>query len=273
VLITLATLVTSLAEAQPEVAARCVAASERAQTKRDEGQLLASRAEFVACAEEACPAIVRRECARWLADVDERIPSIIVSVKDSAGKDVASGSSDVITLDGARSGDAVNAGRAIKVDPGPHVIVVATPHNGQSIEERVVVREREKGRVVTLSFQRKGDDGSGGGGGGGVPMKRTIPTLSWVLGGVAIAGGATFGVLWAKGMDEVSNLRSTCAPFCSNDQIDSVTPTLTGARIALGVGIAAAALAVVVYFVQPTTLAPAKRAAAGSASSPLWIAF
>jgi hypothetical protein len=77
---------------------------------------------------------------------------------------------------------------------------------------------------------------------------------------VAIGGGAGFGVLWATGMDEVSTMRRSCAPFCSQERIDDVKPTFLAARISLGIGVVAAVGAIAAYFLQPDM--PARKPAA-----------
>lgn len=230
-------------------AAECVAATERGQAKRDEGQLVASRAEFVACADDACPAVVRRECLGWLAEVNARIPSLVVSVADSNGKDVVGAE---VSLDGVRL-PAAGAGRAFTLDPGPHLLR-ATGKKVDPIEERIVVRERERERVVKLVLKsleppppRPSPIMVT------VPRRRTVPALSWVLGGVAVVGGAGFAYFWTSGMGEVSSLRDSCSPYCTPAQIDDARAPLTIARVSAGIGIAAAVAAVTVYLLQPTT--------------------
>lgn len=220
-------------------AERCVAEAERAQVLREEGRLVESRAEFAACGSEGCPVVVRRECLRWLTDVDERSPSLIVSVKNIAGADVLGAA---VLLDGAPL-PATSLGRAFAVNPGAHVVRAEHP-DYSPIEQQVVVREREKGRLLALVLSAGETE---------APKPRTIPWLSWALGGVAVLGGAGFGGFWASGMDKVSDLRGSCAPYCSPEQIDSVRPTFTAARVSLGLGIGAAVGAVLVHLLQPSS--------------------
>lgn len=221
----------------PDPAERCVAAADRGQALRDEGRLVDARAEFAACGADECPAVVRRECVRWLAEVDERAPSVIFTVKSAGGRDVVGAS---VALDG-KPLPAGGMGRALALDPGPHKLVVRHPAH-RPFEQQVVVREREKGRVIELALVPT-DPGT---------EPRTVPWLTWVLGGVAVAGGAGFGVFWNQGMSDVSDMRRDCAPYCSQERIDDVRPTFLAARISLGVGIAAAVGAIAAYVFQPT---------------------
>lgn len=241
--------------------AECVAATERGQAKRDEGQLVASRAEFVACGSDACPAVVRRECVRWLAEVDARIPSLVVSVADSNGKDVLA---PEVSLDGVRL-PAAGGGRAFTLDPGPHVLR-ATGKKVDPVEERIVVRELERERVVKLVLRSHEPPPPRAGAPITVPRARTVPALSWALGGVALLGGGGFAYFWARGMGKVGDLRDSCSPYCSSEQVDDARSPLTIARISGIVGIAAAVGAVTVYLLQPTT-ATQSVAAAGRPGS------
>lgn len=237
------------AQAPVKSPAECVAATERGQAKRDEGQLVASRAEFLACGGDACPAVVRRECVRWLAEVDARIPSLVVSVADSNGKDVVA---PEVSLDGVRL-PAAGVGRAFTLDPGPHLLRAAGKRV-DAVEEKIVVRERERERVVKLVLRSHDPPPPRASSGPiTVPRARTVPALSWVLGGVALVGAGGFAYFWARGMGKVSDLRDTCSPYCSAEQIDDARSPLTLARVSGIVGIAAAIGAVAVYLLQPTT--------------------
>ena len=230
---------TARGETVPE---RCVARAAEGQKSRDEGHLLESRALFVQCGAEACPSIVARECVRWLAEVDERMPTLVIAAKGSNGRDVLAD----ITLDGKPLA-AASVGRDVQLDPGRHTIA-ASASGYESKTETVVVREREKGRRVELVLvAHSAVDTSAPAPATG----RSIPALSGILGAVAVAGGAGFGYFWWRGMDEVRTLRESCAPHCTSEQIDEAREPLTIARVSLGIGIAAAVGAVVVYLVQP----------------------
>src|SRR6476469_4343818 len=63
---------TSKADAKPTEARECVAAHEDGQRARRDGHLREARRRFVACASEACPVDVRRDCSTQLDEVDAR---------------------------------------------------------------------------------------------------------------------------------------------------------------------------------------------------------
>ncbi len=223
-----------------DVASVCVADAEVGQRLRDEARFIESRARFIRCSAEACPGVVRRECVQWLADVDQRMPSIVIATRDGSSKDVIGAA---IVLDGKPLGASV-VGREIPVDPGPHRLDATLAGHRRGVES-VVVREREQGRRVVLVLPSDRPAVRA------VPPRRSVPVLSWVLGGVAIAGGAGFGIFWSRSLDEVSDLRASCAPYCTQDQIDDARFPANIARISAAIGITAAAFAVAVYFLTP----------------------
>ncbi len=225
------------ASAEPEKPAeKCVAAADRGQLLRDEGKLRASRAELVVCGAEACPTVVRRECVRWLEDVEARIPTVVVAPRDGHGKDLAGAR---LVLDGEPV-DPSRTGRAIPLDPGTHTVTAEMPGH-EAVRETFVLRERERERVVPVVLRAPGEV---------VRTEKRVPALSWVLGGVAVAGGVGFGVFWAKGMDQVGDLRATCSPYCTQEQIDEVRPSLTIARVSGAIGIGAGVAAIAVYLLS-----------------------
>jgi hypothetical protein len=248
--VALAALVSFSAFAHParaDVKQACVDASTTGQSLRDASKLYEAREQFVECARDACPAIVRKACADWLADVDHRLPSVVFRAQAADGSDVVDAR---LSLDGAPLAHALD-GAAVPIDPGEHV--VRFERGGAApVEERVVIVEGERGRVVTGRFAATTvattptphDTPSAG--------KRLTP-LTLVLagvGGVGLIGFASFGVV---ATNDLNHLRQTCAPYCSASQLGSVKTEALVADVSLGVGVAALAAAAYVFFTQKTT--------------------
>jgi hypothetical protein len=226
----------------------CVDASTEGQSLRDAHKLHDAHDRFTTCAREACPAIVRKYCADWLADVDHRLPTVVFRVRSSEGADVAGAT---LTVDG--KGQTLDASTPVALDPGAHSVHASSP-NGEEIDEKVMLVEGEQGRVVVLRFPASSGTSSGGAlppppkdtttessSGGFTPLT----TVSLVVGGLGVAGFAYFGL---KARGDLSNLRDTCAPYCASSDLTTVKTEALAADIALGVGVVALGIAAYSFF-------------------------
>lgn len=218
----------------------CVEAYEEGQKLRSEGSLLAAKERFLICADPGCPAITKSDCTTWVSEVDQSQPTIIFAVTDRAGKDATTVR---ISVDGQLLLESLD-GKAKPIDPGSHRIVVEL--DGETpVERELVVREGEKNRKVDISFAPL-DGGAGSGGG-------SISPATWVLGGVGVAGIAVFATFGALGLSEKSDAETSCAPNCSDDEVDSIRTKFIVGDIGLGVGVASLAAAVIVGIVSASS--------------------
>jgi hypothetical protein len=125
----------------------CDDAFDQSQVKRDEGKLLEARRLFRACGAPTCSPTQEKLCAKWLADVEVRVPSVILGAKNATGSDLV----DVtVMLDGFQVAKGLD-GRAIDVDPGRHTFTFVA-QDGARAETQVVVEERAKGKMVSVTF-------------------------------------------------------------------------------------------------------------------------
>lgn len=218
---------------------RCATAYEQAQRTRKEGQLLASREHLLVCADEACPAILRSECVKWLGEVELATPTVIVVAEDATGAEIV----DVaVSIDGEKVLDRLD-GRALPVDPGVHVFRLERA-SGEVVEQKVLVREGEKRRPVSVKLPTIARKTS-------AHPSRPIPTATWVLGGAGIVGLGAFAAFQVAGRSDKSELEA-CTPRCDPRDVDSVRRTFVYGDIALGVGLAALAGAAIVWIAQPS---------------------
>lgn len=243
----LITLVCSskMARAQPSELEACVNAAEESQPLRKAGKLVSAREKLLVCTRPVCPVTVQQDCARWLADIERGIPSVVFRFTDGSGNDVPHVQVRVDDVVIAEKLD----GRPITVDPGEHVFTYEA-EGEKPLTEKIAIRQGEKARLVSVTFRRdkpKGDDTSQG----GEPTKEGIPTLTWVLGGVGI-GALGIGVaLWSSGRSDYSRMKSTCATThsCLSDDVDSAESKLVigdvavlGGLVAIGAGVVFAML-------------------------------
>lgn len=221
----------------------CVAASTEGQTLGQDDKLLEARDELRICASERCPAVMRSYCTRWLADLEARIPTVIVRAQDGSGADVLDAQA---TIDGKP----VEIGRPAAVDPGEHDVTVARPdgtHEQRKIlvvdgDERVVVvrmsqptaaRPQPPAPHAQPSTVRAEPAASGHGANGG------IPTGAWVLGGFGVAALGTSGYFALATWNEIDQLRSQCHSSCTPQQEQTGRTYAAVTYVSLGIGAAA----------------------------------
>lgn len=205
----------------------CVAALDAAQSMQSAHKMKDARASYVACSSEACPGVVREDCARSLVELDAAMPSVVLSATVD-GRDATDAR---VTLDGADVPGALE-GRSLAVDPGAHVARFERMGSAP-VEVRFIAREGEKNRGITASFV--------------IPRASTarpivaentrpLPVLPFVLGGAGLAaiGGGIFLRLDAE--SEADRLHGTCAPSCDPAERAKLGDQLVLSNVALGVG-------------------------------------
>lgn len=207
---------------------------------------------FRACSQPSCPAIVRKDCAKWLSEVDETQPSIVIAAQDAAGADLSAVKVLVDDRQVATKAD----GSPIVVDPGEHTLRVEAPGHAP-LTQRLVVRVSEKNRLVRVVFQ----DGAKAAPPApvGPPRPSTEASapasssssgslvLPLVLTGVGVLALGSFGYFGLTSKSDLSKLRTDCAPFCDQSQLDDVKSRMLIADVSLGVGIVALGVAAVLF--------------------------
>jgi hypothetical protein len=217
----------------------CIVASEEGQQLRAQRKLVTASEKFAQCVRDVCPGAVRKACLAWRAEVETAIPSIVLAARDAAGRDL---SAVKVSIDGSATAEQLD-GRTLPVDPGPH-LVRFEPANGEPLEERIIVRQGEKNRVIQVVI--------------GPPSMSTAPTprsgpagvplAAWVLGGVGVVALGSFAVFGLVGQSDRNSLEHSCVPTetCNPSAVTSMRTNLIVADVSLGVGIASAGGAV--YF-------------------------
>ena len=236
------------AEAAPSKSA-CIDAYKTSQELSRTGALTRARSAALLCARDPCPTVLRKDCAEWVADLDVRLPTLLLIVRDENGRDVAAAR---VSVDGVEVANRLD-GRPIDVDPGEHTIDVAVAGR-PTLHQSIIAREREKGREVVFAYE---------------PAKTTAPLLLvpttprpetrtprplpwtfWAATGTSGVALAAFGVLGVSGLVLRGDLGG-CKPTCSEERIDHGRTTFLGADIALGVAVVGAGIATFIYLVRP----------------------
>jgi hypothetical protein len=249
-LVSVAVLVVGTPRARADEKEACVAASDQAQTLRDEGRYRAARVQLLACSRDACPGLVRHDCEKWLSDLDATQPTVVLGARDPKGTDAPA---TRVLLDGTVLTSHLD-GKPIAVDPGEHTFRYEAP-GAAPVEQHAVIRVGEKNRMLTAVVmppavpsatapsppptESPSEPATPG---------RSVPPVSIALaavGGVAAVSLAYFGL---SGRSDVSDLRATCAPNCLQSQVDSARTKLIVADVSLGVGVVALAGAAWFFF-------------------------
>jgi hypothetical protein len=230
----------------------CNDAYGRAQVLRKAGKLRATKQALVACSQETCSSAVRTDCLKWTDEVERALSTVVFDVRLADGSEVT----DVRVYAGGELVASTLDGRQIALDPGEAVLRFV--RGSEALEKRVVIREGEKFRTIRIDFPRAPAPGAAAVAPAPAPVAappvqplpepapespRSIPTLSWVLGGVAVAGFATFGVLASTGYAKESSLRDDClgTRSCASSDVQSVRTQYLIGDIALGIGVASLA--------------------------------
>lgn len=230
-------LVATPAKADPA----CISAYEQTQTLRKDGKLSAAKAQAVICARDSCPALLTRDCSRWLAELEVAIPTVVLDARTPAGGLRA----DVrVKLDGAPLAEKID-GKPLIVEPGSHVFVFEA-EGAATVEERVVVREGEKLKKISATMAPSVTrivEGS--------EEARPIPLAVWVFGGVSVVSLATSAIFAIDGFGKKSDL-DQCKPRCASADVDAMSASFTLADVALGAGVVATAATVYLFLTRPS---------------------
>jgi hypothetical protein len=237
----------------------CADASEEAQLLRIHGKLRAARDKLLICARDACPPLVKHDCEQWLAEVDASISTIVISATDAQGHDVA----DVhVWVDDEPFLDKLS-GVATPIDSGEHVVRFKHADD-PPIEQRVIVREGEKNRLLEVHLQ---------------PIVALLPApvsaterpatreaassptmtiLAYSLLGVGAAAVGVGVYFEITQVNDYATLKNTCSPSnsCKQSDVDTIANDRIYGGVSLGAGVAAAGVGTILLLTRKHAGAP-----------------
>lgn len=219
--------------------------------------LLKAREELRTCLRSDCKDWIVADCARWLTDVESRIPTIVFAARDASGHDLTD--ARVTTEAGDVLADVLD-GRSIEVNPGRYTFVFVRPDGGRH-DQIAVVREGEKVQVITATFEAPP----------GTPAQPSTPgpqptaaatshglrPLGYAAGGLGVAGlvaGSVFGLMAMS----AKNSGNCDGDLCDAGTRDKTYPYATASTIGFIAGAVLVAAGTVVVLLSPSN---AKRAA------------
>ena len=232
---------------------QCFTAHEKAQEERTQSRFLDARKSLLQCSNAVCPSLVRQDCLEWYADVQRSMPSIVISAR--------AGSEDItdvkVTIDGSQVATEL-AGHIHELDPGKHEFLLEA-EGLDPLRKTIMVSVGDKGRLVVFRFPVEEESKSAVVGGGvapppvvpTVPMHRPVQMSTYVLGGAGVlfTAGAVVSVVLAQ--SEESDLKGSCAPNCTDDEVSSAK-TFSGLAVGSAVlALGGAAGALITYLTRP----------------------
>jgi hypothetical protein len=212
-----------------ETSDMCLADSIEGQVLKRLGRLTRAREHLEQCAEAACEDAMRVRCARWRDEVRAATPVLVIRTVDDEGTPIGDAA---VRLDGAL----IDPSGAVPVDPGPHEL--RAEHAGRRFVTTLEPKAGPQSVVATIDLRSS------------VPTRPT-PTLFYFLGGASTVGLLAFGALSIAAQVQANHLDATCKPFCDTTDRPALVTTEVGADVGLGIGVAAALAATVVYLVRP----------------------
>src|SRR5262249_6282486 len=130
-------------------------------------------------------------------------------------------------------------------------------------EQQVLVPEGEKNKVLNVQFGTAEPEGAPS-----KPMYRPTPGLTDGLLGAAVGFAGVGTGLGAAGKSQKSSEMKSCAPFCSDKEVNGVKTLLLGADIGFGLAVVSVGAAAVVYFSRPSKELPDDSTKPGKDSGP-----
>jgi hypothetical protein len=202
---------------------------------------------------------VQTDCGQWLTEVDREMPSIVVAAKDKEGNDTTAVR---VFVDDQPFVESLG-GTAVTVDPGPHQFRFEL-EGAEPIVKKIVIRQGQKNRDIEVSWAPKGAepalDSPYDAPADEQPVEPDTAAESaepgplrpyaFIAGGVGAAGLISFAVFGALGKSQESDLRESCEPDCSDEEISQVETKFLIADISLGVGVAGIATGVVLFILS-----------------------
>jgi hypothetical protein len=238
------------ASARGESPKVCAEAYERAQEERKAGHITAAIENLTKCAARDCPSFVSKDCIQWLTDAQLAQPSVVFSVR----RDGVELTAVEIAMDGHLLTRSID-GKALALDPGPHVFTFRAVDGGSS-EKSFIIRQGERNRIIEIDLLATPPVLAPAAhplvplsGPKHVELPAATPTRSWLpygfagLGVLGVTGFTVFG-LW--GHSQESDLEKSCAPFCRSSQVDEVRTKYIVADACLAVGLVS--LGVATYY-------------------------
>jgi hypothetical protein len=217
------------AEPADETKRACANAYEQCQRLRQDGKLVEAREQAVRCAQTACPALLTTDCAHWVEELDQALPSIVVDARDESGKELHHVR---VALDGRTLSENLE-GVAFALNPGRHSFRFQAPGRAPVERDEVIVQGRKNQRLeVELRTENVAEAPT---------VSRRPSPWAYTTGSVAALGFVGFSYFGLIGNSRRRELDGSCKPRCTDAELSPMRRDYLVADSALAVGVVAAA--------------------------------
>ncbi len=235
---------------------QCVESHHEAQQSQNEDKLVRARELARTCTSLVCPGLIISDCARWLNDLDQRIPSVVFEVRVDGEPNLTA----LVIADGKRVEDWTR-GESLRLDPGEHQFRFELAEHPPIIQN-LLLAEGMRYRIVSVDFKTVNQPSP-------LPAKpapavpaspltplpasseRPVPVVVYPLLGLGAVGVGSFALFGLIGNSKRSNLESSCKPNCTDGALGPMRTSYLIGDISLGVGAASLITAGVLYFGRP----------------------
>ena len=227
--------------------ADCIQAHKLCQQAQNDGRLVEARARATSCTNPACPGLLVADCARWLNELDQRIPSVVFEVRAGGHPSMKA----EVYADGQRV-ESWTRGEALRLDPGQHTFrFVLAPFSPST--ETMLLGEGQRFRLVSVELAMPDRDStpSPTGPDRATRTERPVPVVVYPLLGVGVVGIAGFVGFGLSGKAEQRRLERTCSPNCTESDLSTMRQRYLIGDISAAVGVGAIVGAGVLYLFRP----------------------
>lgn len=231
------------AEDELETKRACATSYEQAQRLRQDGKLVEAHEQAVLCAQSSCPALLTTDCTRWVDELDQALPSVVIDARDKAGQDVPGLR---IMVDG-RELPRQRSGLAITLNPGPHRLRFQAPGHTPLEREEVVVQGRKNQTIeVVLSAPAAP-----------APARTERDNKPWlyITASTSALGAIGFTYFGLIGRAREQDAQSGCAPRCTDSDLRPMKQAYLAADISLGLAVVGIATSLVLLATSSPTKA------------------
>jgi hypothetical protein len=225
---------------------QCLDAHRNAQELKQSGKFLEAQSHLVVCSSATCPGVVISDCGSWIGDLEQMTPSMIFEIRAN-GKEAPDAK---VFVD---EKPVTDLSHAVRVNPGRHAIRVELPPFPPH-EETLTLPEGQRMRLIPVEFRSKEPEPAPVGPPPPAPaekLERPTPFIVYPLVGLGVAGLASFGVFSYLGSQKQTDLEETCAPLCTDEELEPMKKLYLIGDISAGVGAAALLTSAIVYFTRP----------------------